>query len=101
MVAQHKTPDGTPKRLSPAVEARLSAALRPVVTKGEWNDEDLTTAIDAAVADAKTLGLQPVELLLVLKYIERQLFNEVGYIGEKAARLRTRIIEALLTAYYR
>lgn len=103
MVAQHtNTPQEPPRSLSPEVKEQLEQALRefaaaasPVVT------DSLRTALERAGNDARERTLRPEELILVFKSIEQRLgvrFPDSETAG--GATFRTRLIRALLEAYY-
>jgi hypothetical protein len=103
MVSQHtKTPEEPPRSLSPEVKEQLGQALRefasatrPVVT------DALRRALERAGHDAREQKLRPEELILVLKAMEQRIGVRLPD-SETAggAAFRTRLIRALLEAYY-
>jgi hypothetical protein len=103
MVAQQtNTPEEPPRSLSPDVTEQLEQALRgfaasarPVVT------DALRSALERAGNDARERKLRPEELILVFKAMEQRIgvrFPDSETAG--GAAFRTRLIRALLEAYY-
>jgi hypothetical protein len=103
MVAQPtNTPEEPPRSLSPDVKEQLEQALRgfaasarPVVT------DALRTALERAGNDARERKLRPEELILVFKAMEQRIgVRFPGPETQGGATFRTRLIRALLEAYY-
>lgn len=99
MVAQHtKTPDEPPRPLSAAVAEELEQAVRAFLSQPSGDaDEALRRAIASAGRDARERQLRPEELLLAFKSIEERV-RAASSKGHASAR--TRLIQALLEAYY-
>lgn len=102
MVAQHPDrPGPSPRSLSPDVEDQLALALANALSgKNLTVDPGLQAALEAAAKEARQRSLLPEDLVLSFKKLEVRIDSRAH--GDESARvaLRTRIIRALLEAYY-
>jgi hypothetical protein len=90
-----------PRSLSPEVEEQLTRALSALSLSTDSSpDPALQQAIAAAGREAKDRELNPEELILAFKRLEKRLDHSAT--GDDAARvaMRTKLIRALLEAYY-
>jgi hypothetical protein len=103
MVAQPtNTPEEPPRSLSPGVKEQLEQALRefadaakPIVT------DALRSALERAGNDARARKLRAEELILLFKAMEQRIGVKFPDLErEGGATFRTRLIRALLEAYY-
>jgi hypothetical protein len=91
---------GQPRSFSPDVEEQLTRALIAVTSANEPVQSDLQQAIESAGRDAKERSLNPEELILAFKQIERRLDFDAVRDDLMRVNLRTKLIRALLEAYY-
>ena len=99
MVPQNS--QGQPRSFSPEVEEQLARALVAVTSlTGANPGPELQAAVEAAGKEAKTRCLSPEELILAFKEIERRLDFDAIRDDRMRVALRTKLIRALLEAYY-
>ena len=102
MVAHHPDrPGQSPRSLSPEVEDQLARALAKALSgKNLTVDPELQCALEAAAKEARQRSLLPEDLVLSFKKLEVRV--DTRALGDETVRvaLRTRIIRALLEAYY-
>lgn len=103
MVAQFtKTPDDPFRPLSPEIAAELEQAVRAFIASDDGRADDaLRQALARAGQDARERHLRPEELLLAFKEIESRAGEARGSARQVKASLRTKLIQAMLEAYYR
>lgn len=103
-----KQNDNPPRGLSAEVHTALEAALRCYGSTGSAEALDaLTAMLQTAGRDARARELRSDELLLVFKAIELKLglgdherFDRTGVGRPESAMSRTRLLRAMLEAYY-
>lgn len=102
MVAHNTSSHGEPPRsLSAEVETQLARALAALAgAKRTEPDGALKLALEAAAHEARERGLMPEELILAFKNLEQRLTPRGDNNEETRVALRTKIIRALLEAYY-
>jgi hypothetical protein len=86
---------------SPEVEEQLTRALTAVTSMTDTTPAPaLQAAVEAAGREAKERCLSPEELILAFKQIERRLDVDAVRDDRMRVTLRTKLISALLEAYY-
>jgi hypothetical protein len=102
MVAQHTNNPGPPPRsLSPEVEDQLARALRQRLSGKEPSiDPMLQDALRGAAREARERALMPEDLVLVFKRLDQRMDTRLAMDETLRVSLRTKIVRALLEAYY-
>jgi hypothetical protein len=102
MVPRYSDPSEPPRSLSPEVEAQLVEAIRVLAAPGgEQTSEVVTQALQAAGREARERKFRSEELLLLFKRLEHRIGVTVPDQGpKKDTPLRSRVVRALLQAYY-
>ena len=101
MVAQQSNPPGQPGGLSPEVELALEAAFRQLIEEHPGAEAAVERAVTAVGTEARQRGLPPEELLIAFKAIEERAADSQPGSAYRPHGLRSKMIRAMLEAYYR
>lgn len=101
MAARPNTPCGSRPELPPHIREQLENAFR-ALAKGEAEAEQaIELAVIAVGTEARERKFRPEELLVAFKAIEDHARECAPLAQEESYSFRTRIIGAMLEAYYR